>query len=172
MGLFDFLKQLAGTAIEVGTTAPKNTPVYETDTHLIPGAPAVDLYSFRGTPKEYFSRILSGCFSDYEVRQNIEPAAITTVSSVAWTCRCGVRNYSKFCTECGKPQPELYYPITFLMYRNSTPVLAILLCDKNRANVRRTIQACQSIGLPCQCYYTHFRNKASYVTDRIRTDLR
>lgn len=172
MGLFDFLKQLAGTAIEVGTTAPKNTPVYETDTQLIPGAPAVDLYSFRGTPKEYFSRILSGCFPDYEVRQNIEPASITTVSSVAWTCRCGVRNYSKFCTECGKPQPELYYPITFLMYRNSTPVLAILLCDKNRANVRRTIQACQSIGLPCQCYYTHFRNKASYVTDRIRTDLR
>lgn len=172
MGLFDFLKQLAGTAIETSTTAPKNTSVYETDTQLIPGAPAVDLYSFRGTPKEYFSRILSGCFPDYEVRQNIEPAAITTVSSVAWTCRCGVRNYSKFCTECGKPQPELYYPITFLMYRNSTPVLAILLCDKNRANVRRTIQACQSIGLPCQCYYTHFRNKASYVTDRIRTDLR
>ena len=106
MGLFDFLKQLAGTAIEVGTTAPKNTPVYETDTQLIPGAPAVDLYSFRGTPKEYFSRILSGCFPDYEVRQNIEPAAITTVSSVAWTCRCGVRNYSKFCTECGTKKPE------------------------------------------------------------------
>lgn len=160
MGFFDFLRK---KPVE---------PLYPTDQALIPGAPAIDLYSFLGTPREYFSRLLSGCFQDYEVHENVEPSSITMVSGTAWTCRCGVRNYSKFCAECGTPQPNPYHPITFLMYRNSAPVLAIVLCDKNRANVRRTIQACQSIGLPCQCYYTHFRNRASYVTDRIRTDLR
>lgn len=160
MGFFDFLRKKPAE------------PLYPTDQTLIPGAPAVDLYSFRGTPKEYFSRLLSGCFPEYEVRNNVDPASIAMVSGTAWICRCGVRNYSKFCAECGNPQPNPYYPISFLMYRNGVPVLAILLCDKNRANVRRTSQACQSIGLPCQCYYAHFRNKASYVTDRIRTDLR
>jgi hypothetical protein len=159
MGLFDFLKRKPSAPVSA------NEP-------LIPGAPAVDLYAFRGKPEEYFSRLLQGCFPEYEIQSNVHPSTLTQLSGSAWICRCGNRNYSKFCVECGKPQPENHYPISFLLYRNGTPALAIVLCDKNRANVRRTIQACQSIGLPCQCYYTHFRNKASYVTDRIRTDLR
>lgn len=196
MGLFDVLKKIANTAVEISATAQNNTavqsntstqnpapvrntapvrrnaPVYETDTYLIPGAPAVDLYSFRGSPNAYFSKLLNGCFPEYEVRPNVDPSSLSGSGTNAWTCRCGSRNNTKFCAECGKSQPDGSFPITFMLYRFHMPVLSIILCDKQRANVRRTIRTCEMMRIPCQCYYTHFRNRASYVTNRIRTDLR
>ena len=177
MSLFNALKKLAGAAIKEGieqytASRQESAPTYTTHTQTTPGAPAVDLYSFRGTPFEYFSRLLQGCFPGYEIRTNVDPRTILQIGSTAWTCRCGNRNYTDKCEQCGAPQPREYQPITFMMYRNNMPVLAIILCDKQRAAVRKTMSACESVRVPCQCYYTHFRNNASYVTDRIRTELR
>jgi hypothetical protein len=59
-----------------------------------------------------------------------------------------------------------------MLYRNNLPSLAIILCTKQNAAIRKTIEACGTMGVPCQCYYTHFRNNASYIINRIRTDLR
>jgi hypothetical protein len=157
MGFFDFLK-------------PKPAPKIPSEP-LIPGAPAVDQYAFRGKSEDYFARLLSGCFSQYEVRTNVQPGTLTQLPDSTWTCVCGNRNHGNFCIECSKLRSEDHYPISFLLCQNGRPVLAILLCDRERANVRRTARACASVGIPCQCYYTHFRNKASYVVDRIRSSL-
>lgn len=177
MSLFNALKKLAGAAIKEGIeqymeSNRKEEPVCETGSQTIHGAPAVDLYSFRGTPYDYFNRLLHGSFPEYEIRTNVDPRGILQISGTAWTCRCGNRNYTQTCAQCGAPQPREYQPITFMLYRQDRAVLAIILCDKQRAPVRKTISACEMMRVPCQCYYTHFRNDASYVTERIRTDLR
>lgn len=172
MSLFNALKKLAGAAIKEGIEQYTASKQPSPNAQGASGAFAPDLYSFRGSPNQYFSQLLHTNFSAYEIRTNVDPSTMPLVGSSAWTCRCGNRNYTKFCGQCGNPQPDGYCPITFMMYRNNLPVLAIILCDKQRANVRKTISVCETMGVPCQCYYTHFRNAASYVTERIRCDLR
>lgn len=169
MSLFNALKKLAGAAIKEGIEqyAASKQPAPNTQTELI-----VDLYSFRGTPYEYFKRLLHSSFPEYEIRSNVDPRSIAQIGGNAWTCRCGNRNYTGKCEQCGAPQPRQYQPITFMMYHQDQPALAIILCDKQRAPVRKTTEACNTMGVPCQCYYTHFRNTATYVTERIRKDLR
>lgn len=173
MSLFNALKKLAGAALKEGIeqyAASKQQTVPNSQTTS--GTLAADLYSFRGSPYEYFKRLLGSNFSEYEVRTNVDPRSILNVSGTDWTCRCGNRNYTAKCEQCGAPQPREYQPITFMLYRNNMPALAIILCDKQRAPVRKTMGLCKTRGIACQCYYTHFRNAASYVTERIRTDLR
>jgi hypothetical protein len=162
MGLFDFFKRKPAA------------PVYEPATPQIPGAPAVDLYAFRGKAEDYFFQLLQGHYTNYEIRSNVVPMTIHQLQNTPWTCVCSHSNTvgASVCARCARPQPQDYYPISLLMLRGGIPVLAVLLCDKSRANVRRTLRACAAAGIPCQCYYTHFRNKASYVIDRINADLR
>lgn len=173
MSLFNALKKLAGAAVKEGleqyaasrqqaAPAPQATP----------NAQLVDLYSFRGTPYEYFNRLLHTNFPEYEIRTNVDPRSVLQISGTAWTCRCGNRNYTGKCEQRGAPQPREYQPITFMLYRNNMPSLAIILCTEQNAAIRKTIEACGTMGAACQCYYTHFRNNASYIIDRIRTDLR
>ncbi len=172
MSLFNALKKLAGAAIKEGIEQYTASKQPAANTQTAPVALAADLYSFRGTPYEYFSRLLRSNFPEYEIRTNVDPRSVLQISGNAWTCHCGNRNYTGKCAQCGAPQPREYQPITFMLYRNNLPVLAIILCDKQRAAVRKTIDACGMMRVPCQCYYTHFRNAASYVTERIRNDLR
>jgi hypothetical protein len=173
MSLFNALKKLAGAAVKEGleqyaASRQQAAPASQT----APNAQLVDLYSFRGTPYEYFNRLLHTNFPEYEIRTNVDPRSVLQISGTAWTCRCGNRNYTAKCEQCGAPQPREYQPITFMLYRNNMPALAIILCDKQRAPVRKTMELCKTRGIACQCYYTHFLNAASYVTERIRTDLR
>jgi hypothetical protein len=170
MSLFNALKKLAGAAIKEGIE--QYTASKQQSAPIASDSLAADLYSFRGTPYEYFNRLLRTNFPEYEIRTNVDPRSILNISGNAWTCRCGNRNYAGKCEQCGAPQPREYQPITFMLYSSNMPVLAIILCDKQRAAVRKTIGACGTMRVPCQCYYTHFRNAASYVTERIRSDLR
>lgn len=170
MSLFNALKKLAGAAIKEGIE--QYTASKQQSAPIASGALVADLYSFRGTPYEYFNRLLRTNFPEYEIRTNVDPRRALNISGTAWTCRCGNRNYTGKCEQCGAPQPREYQPITFMLYSSNMPVLAIILCDKQRAAVRKTIGACGTMRVPCQCYYTHFRNAASYVTERIRSDLR
>lgn len=172
MSLFNTLKKLAGAAVKECIEQYADSRQSSVNAQATPGAPAADLYSFRGTPYEYFNRLLHANFPEYEIRTNVDPRSLLQISGTAWTCRCGNRNYTAKCAQCGAPQPREYQPITFMLYCGSTPALGIILCDKQRAPVRKTIEACGTIRVPCQCYYTHFRNTASYVTERIRNDLR
>ena len=170
MSLFNALKKLAGAAIKEGIE--QYTASKQQSAPIASDALAADLYSFRANPYEYFNRLLRTNFPEYEIRTNVDPRSALNISGTAWTCRCGNRNYTGKCEQCGAPQPREYQPITFMLYSSNMPVLAIILCDKQRAAVRKTIGACGTMRVPCQCYYTHFRNAASYVTERIRSDLR
>lgn len=170
MSLFNALKKLAGAAIKEGIE--QYTASKQQSAPIASDALAADLYSFRGTPYEYFNCLLRTNFPEYEIRTNVDPRSALNISGTAWTCRCGNRNYTCKCEQCGAPQPREYQPITFMLYSSNMPVLAIILCDKQRAAVRKTIGACGTMRVPCQCYYTHFRNAASYVTERIRSELR
>lgn len=102
MGLFDMFKKTA--------PQPQHRPV-----SAVPaGAPAADLYSYRGPAENYFYELLRGCFPICEIRRNVTAAqlgasASPTVSADSWTCGCGSVNNGGFCPECGakKPAPKV-----------------------------------------------------------------
>ena len=179
MSLFNALKKLAGAAVKEGLaqyTSSRQQSAANTqppaNAQPDPNTPLVDLYSFGGTPFAYFRKLINDHYPRYEVCTNVDPRTLGQTGGTAWTCHCGHRNYTGKCEQCGAPQPREYQPITFMMYRQGhQPALAIILCDKQRAPVRKTMELCRTMGIPCQCYYTHFRNSASYVVARMRDVL-
>ena len=74
------------------------------------GTPAVDLYSFSGTPSDYFYKIITGCLPGYyEVERNVPVAVLTGEApsgADTWRCACGCENTGKFCSDCGSKKPE------------------------------------------------------------------
>lgn len=150
--------------------------------------------------EQKFTEILSGRFPEYSVRRNVDFASMTSEwwvcscgaenigsfccecgktkpVSTEWICQCGCSNISKFCSDCGKPKPAAlqYKPIDFLLMRDGIPKLAILLADRRHWNtkpIRNTIEACEQAGIPWQRYFKEYDNDVSYVSDRIRSDLR
>ena len=69
MSLFNALKKLAGAAVKEGLeqyAAPRQQAAPAPQ--ATPNAQLVDLYSFRGTPYEYFNRLLHTNFPEYEIR--------------------------------------------------------------------------------------------------------
>ena len=155
MGLFDKLKKdllnmakKAVTDIIEDKLDPSPTPDRSSAPQPAPakpvpaGAPAVDAYAFRGPCEEYFSKILSGCFPQYEARRSVDIAT-------QW--------------------PDAV-PVSFLLRKDDTSVLAVIVCDKHlhgRRRLRATVDACKDMGIPVQCYYSQFRNDADYVIQRL-----
>lgn len=155
MGLFDKLKKdlldmakktitdIIEDKLDVDTSPDSSTTPYKEPAKPVPaGAPAADAYAFRGTAEEYFAKILSGCFPQYEVQRQVRIAEEGTDS----------------------------IPLTFQLCQQGQPVLAVIVCDKHLYGYKRfrnTVNACKLKGLPVQCYYTQFRNEANYVTERL-----
>ena len=108
------------------------------------GAPAADCYRFQGTVDDYFLQLISACFPQLRV-----------------------------CTSQRMAGPE-DVPVSFLLYQNGEPKLAVILCSSQEYRTRRvknTVDACTARNIPVQRYYREFRNKASYVVDRIQSAL-
>lgn len=93
-------------------------------------------------PDPYFTQILSSGFPQYTVRRNV-PFDTGRADAV---------------------------PVTYLVCKESDPVLAVIVCDKHlygRKRLSVTTDACQAQGLPVQCYYSQFRNDRDYVIGRL-----
>lgn len=125
--------------------SPKPTPSPRKDTRPTrrPGSdtPAEDGYSYKGSVDSYFMNLFTKHFPDLRVFRNKRMAGPNDV------------------------------PVTFLLCRDDTPVLAIILCDSKEYDkewITNTMKACEDYSIPVQRYYRDFRNEASYVVKRIR----
>ena len=99
MGLFDMF------------TKKNSKPAYAPPAYVPAGAPAADLYAYRGSAADYFDALLTGCFGEYEIQRNVTtlagktaPAAATSAGK-GWTCSCGTENLGSFCFNCGEKRP-------------------------------------------------------------------
>lgn len=93
-------------------------------------------------PDTYFTQIFSSEFPQYSVRRNVR-------------------------FDTGRADAV---PVTYLICKESDPVLAVIVCDKHlygRKRLSVTIDGCQAQGIPAQCYYSQFRNDRDYVIGRL-----
>ena len=147
MALFNFLKkvQQAVRGDSDSSAQPRKSHKYRPEEPPVPeGAPAADCYAFRGTVEEYFRQLISGCFPQLRIFPNEYLGGTNNI------------------------------PVSFLLYQDGQPKLAVILCDARdyrTAYVQNTVDACNAEGIPVQRYYRNFRNKATYVTERIRSVL-
>lgn len=112
--------------------------------HIPQGAPSADCYSYRGSVDEYFARIFAGCFPELRVFRDERLAGPDDI------------------------------PVTFLLYRDGAPKLAVILCDSqeyDRRRITNTMDACKERNIPVQRYFRNFRNNAQYVIDRVSKAL-
>lgn len=113
---------------------------------LAPGIPANDCYFYNGTTEEYFDELFSGIFSEYQIMKDVK-------------------------LSIGAPAA----PVSYLFTKNNRPLLAVILCHSQKYNtkeIRTTMQACETRGIPVQRYFEDFRNKSDYVCERIRSVLK
>lgn len=143
MGIFNIFKKSAGGKQNLPKT-PKAPAVYDFSSN-----PVKDLYAFNGVKERYFTWIFSYYFPQLEIGRKTLPAST---------------NACTFSDE----------PVVFTLSREGTPVLVVILChgqEYRRACIRQTADHYQSLGIPVQRYYTNFRNKSTYVVDRIKSVL-
>ena len=123
----------------------------------VPGAPATDAYAYSGSVEEYFEGLLQGCLPSYQVLRDVPPSRMPLFESQL----SGAPAYSR-------------RNIDFLLCKNGTPVLAILLCKQyswKTVPIRNTMEDCSRVGVPCLRFIREFRNAAQYCLDRIRSAL-
>ena len=97
-----------------------------------------------------FDDIISRNFTDIEVRKNVPAAELEPGCHPACT------------------------PVQFMFYRNSAPVLAVVLVKENNyrgMNVVATKKICEKLGIKYIRFYHEYENAESYVVDRIRKNL-
>lgn len=141
----------------------------------------VDVYSFRGTPEEYFAQVLSRNFPGYEIRRNVDFAQLYDptgeVRSAARTPGSVFR--TEFHRTVANDMLRGSYPkLTFVICRSGRPELAILLgpkCEYDDADLRMSVNrmglALRQKNIAFQRYYEEFRNDEAYVCLRIQEDL-
>ena len=141
----------------------------------------VDVYSFHGSPEEYFTYILNRNFYHYEIRRNVPFADIYDPTGAV---RTAARNPgSVFKTQFHKSVAyDMLYNrcprLTFAIYQNGVPQLAILLSPKAAYKdtdlqlvVDRMGLALRQKNIAFQRYYEEFRNDEAYVRQRVQEDL-
>lgn len=143
--------------------APRKTPAPD---FPVPGAPAVDAYAYGGSQKDYFYYLLSRAFPGYAVQVDV---SIADLSGSSFHTMETVTDFDSDVT-----LDEASVPISFLLCRDGQPRLGILLGgrdDRSTAPYRATEEKLVSMGIPVQYYINTFRNKASYVYDRVKKAL-
>lgn len=141
----------------------------------------VDVYSFPGTPVEYFTQVLTRNFPGCEIRRNVDFAQLYDPTGAI---RAGARTpgyvfKTEFHKSVANDMLHGRYPrLTFVIYRNSQPMVAILLGPKAeyddadmRLPVYRMGLALRQKNIAFQRYYEEFRNDQAYVVERILEDL-
>lgn len=157
MALFDFLKKVQKAVETVSSAAeqiqgfnasrqqPKPAPTQvRTPAYVPPGVPAEDCYCFEGPAEEYFFQTLTASFPHIRIFRNERLAGPTDI------------------------------PVSFLLYQDGQPKLAIVLCGSQEYRNRRvqnTVNACIARRIPVQRYFWDFRNKADYVVNRVASAL-
>ena len=69
---------------------------------------------------------------------------------------------------------EQSVPISYMLYKNKKPVLAIILCSSriyDLPKIKNAMEACKKQGIPVQRYFTEFENDKEYVINRIKSAL-
>ncbi len=64
-----------------------------------------------------------------------------------------------------------YVPVDLVLIKDSKPVLALIICSKNKYRlygVINTMNACEEKGLPAIRFFKEFENKPEYVIGRIK----
>lgn len=141
----------------------------------------VDVYSFHGTPEEYFTYILNRNFYSYEIRRNV---AFADIYDPTGAVRAAARNpASVFRTQFHKAVAlDMLHNrcprLTFVIYQDGQPQIAILLSPKaayKAADMRLVVDrmglALRQKNIAFQRYYKEFRNDEAYVRERVREDL-
>lgn len=171
--------------------APKNAPakkntkkviekkVYDTTAGVV--NTGVDVYSFPGTPEEYFAQVLARNFSGYEIRRNVDFAQLYDPSgAVRDSARTpGASFRTEFHRSVANDMLRGRYPrLTFVIYQNGQPEIAVLLSPKAaykdtdmQLAVDRMGLALRQKNIAFQRYYKEFRNDEAYVRERIQEDL-
>lgn len=141
----------------------------------------VDVYSFHGTPEEYFTYILNRNFYSYEIRRNV---AFADIYDPTGAVRAAARNpASVFRTQFHKAVAlDMLHNrcprLTFVIYQDGQPQIAILLSPKaayKAADMQLVVDrmglALRQKNIAFQRYYKEFRNDEAYVRERVREDL-
>ena len=178
MALFGLFRSPQNTPAKKASKAPARRFVETTGGVDNTG---VDVYSFPGTPEEYFAQILARNFPGYEIRKNV---AFADIYDPDGSARAAARNRSaSFRTDFHRSvandmlrggQPKL----TFVICQNGEPQIAILLSPKaeykiadKQLLVDRMGLALRQKSIAFQRYYKEFRNDEAYVRERIQEDL-
>lgn len=175
MGLFDSLKKNIGGVIneidkhtddiqrefdkhadnlqrEFNKFTEKNGNAQYTEPAAEPAAAPVNLTVNKNAPDcfDKFDVIISRNFADCEVRRNVPAAELKPGCHPACT------------------------PIQFLFFKNSEPVLAVVLVRTNNyrgRNVVATKDICAEKGIKYIRFYHEYENEESYVVNRIKENL-
>lgn len=141
----------------------------------------VDVYSFPGTPEEYFAQVLTRNFPGYEIRRNVafsdlyDPfGAIRSAAQVP-----GYTFKTNFEKSVAYDMLRDSHPrMTFVVYRYCEPLIAILLTPKADYDnpdkwlvANRMGLALRQKNIAFQRYYKEFRNDEAYIRQRIQEDL-
>lgn len=99
---------------------------------------------------DHFDSIIKANFADYEVRSNVSASELD--SSAHPKCK----------------------PVSFMFYRDASPVLAVVLVRANThrgMNVIGTKQIVEAKGIKYLRFYEEYDNEESYVVNRIKNNL-
>ncbi|MCQ2427693.1 MAG: hypothetical protein MJ137_04745 [Clostridia bacterium] len=99
---------------------------------------------------DYFGSVLADDFSDYSVEREVPASALDA----------GAHPKCK--------------PVSFLMKKNGSPVLAIMLVTTKSYrwfSTQQTESVCRELGIPTLRFYEQCENNRDYVADRIRKAL-
>lgn len=141
----------------------------------------VDVYSFPGTPVEYFAQVLARNYPGYEIRRDVEFAQIyDPTGSIRAVARFpGSTFKTEFHRSVANDMLRGSHPrLTFVICQNGQPQIAILLsrkADFKNADLQLVVDrmglALRQKNIAFQRYYEEFRNDEAYIRERIGEDL-
>ena len=190
MALFGLFRSPKNTPAKAAAKAPAKTPAKapakvpaKRFVKMTAGVvnTGVDVYSFNGTPEDFFAQVIARNFPDHEIRRNVD---FSQIYDPTGAIRTAARTPgSVFSTEFHKSVANDMlrggYPrLTFVICENGQPQVAILLCSKadyddadKQLAINRMGLALRQKNIAFQRYFREFRNDEAYVRERIQEDL-